>query len=140
MDPRPTLSQRLRYLLSVPFIYGMLLPLLLFHLVLELYHRICFPLYGIRTVRARDYFVIDRHKVQGLEWMQRLQCAYCGYGNGLMAYAREIIARTEAFWCPMQHRKTPEGTHPRHDDYCPYGDAEGFPLLRKRLQDKLKQA
>jgi hypothetical protein len=29
-----------------------------------------------------------------------VNCVYCGYFNGLIAYVQEIAARTEQFWLP----------------------------------------
>jgi len=40
-----------RYLLSAPFIYGMIVPALIWNLGLEIYHQICFRLYGIPLVK-----------------------------------------------------------------------------------------
>lgn len=133
-----TPAMRIRFLLSVPFIYGMAIPLALFHLALELYHRVCFPLYKIPLVRARDYFVFDRHRTGGLDFSQRLQCLYCAYANGLMAYSREIIARTEAFWCPLAHEKRPEGTHRHYDAFCPFEKGESFVEHRKKIWEELE--
>jgi hypothetical protein len=36
-----------RYLISTPFIYGMFLPSVVFHICIEVYHQVCFRLYSI---------------------------------------------------------------------------------------------
>lgn len=46
-----------------------------------------------------------------LNAIEKLNCVYCGYGNGVIAYGREIIARTEQFWCPIKHASKAAGEH-----------------------------
>ena len=88
-------------LLSAPIIYGMILPLVLFDLCMSFYQWTCFPLYGIPRVKRGDYFVFDRAHLAYLNLIEKINCAYCSYGNGLLAYAGEISARTEQYWCPI---------------------------------------
>ncbi len=123
-----------RYLLSMPFIYGMFLPLLLFDLCIEIYHRICFALYGIPFVKRKDYFLYDRKLLAYLNWFEKLNCYYCSYANGLMAYAREIAARTERFWCPIKHARRLKDPHSQYHLFIDYADGE---MYRKK-QDKLR--
>ena len=49
------------YILSVPVIYGMIVPLALLDVSVTLYQHICFRVYGIPRVRRAHYLVIDRH-------------------------------------------------------------------------------
>lgn len=132
--PRPL------FILTAPVIYGMLVPLMLLDLALALYQGLCFPVYGIKRVRRGDHVFLDRHQLAYLNGLEKLNCAYCGYANGLFAYAREIGARTEQFWCPIKHsRRVPE-PHGRYPEFADFGDAEGFrarqALLRKALSGK----
>jgi hypothetical protein len=82
-------------------------------------------------VKRADYFVIDRHLLSYLNAIEKLNCVYCGYGNGVIAYAREITARTEQFWCPIKHARKAAGTHDRADKFLEYGDANAW---RERLK------
>jgi hypothetical protein len=91
-----------------------------------LYQVICFPVYGIPLVRRSDYIVLDRHRLKYLNWVEKCNCIYCGYFNGLMAYLREIAGRTEQYWCPIRHSRLPKSTHSRYDRFVDYGDAEGY--------------
>jgi len=116
-------SGPLRNLLSAPVIYGMVVPFLLFDLSLEVYHRICFFLYRIPYVRRRDYILIDRYKLPYLSPLEKVNCAYCGYANGLVNYARAITAETEKYWCAIKHRPRPGFHAPTHHKiFAPYGD------------------
>jgi len=114
------------YILSAPVIYGMIVPLVALDLSLTLYQHICFRIYGIPRVRRSDYLVIDRHHLAYLNAIEKFNCAYCGYGNGLIAYAREVAARTEQFWCPIKHARRTLHPHSRVERFFDYGDAEAY--------------
>ena len=53
----------------------------------------------------------------------QLNCIYCGYGNGVISYAREITSRTEQYWCPIKHARKTMDPHPRYDTFLNYGNA-----------------
>ena len=65
---------------------------------------------------------------------------YCGYANGVVAYVREIAARTEQYWCPIRHAKRVTAPHTHYRHFVDYGDAEGYKRrlmpLRHELEDK----
>ncbi len=82
-------------LLTTPIVYSLCLPLLLLDVWVTVYQRTCFPIYGIHRVPRRAYFVIDRHKLTYLNAIEKANCTYCSYANGLIGYVREIAARTE---------------------------------------------
>ncbi|NIQ13407.1 MAG: hypothetical protein GTO02_03050, partial [Candidatus Dadabacteria bacterium] len=94
-------DSRPRNIISAPFIYMMIIPFSLLDIFLTVYQWICFPLYQIGKVKRKNYIVIDRHHLMHLNSLERFNCIYCGYVNGLLAYAREIAARTEQYWCPI---------------------------------------
>ncbi|MFZ5484556.1 MAG: hypothetical protein ACOZB0_10030 [Pseudomonadota bacterium] len=127
------------FILTAPVIYGAALPLVLLDLAVTTYQWICFPVYKIPRVKRADFFVYDRHLLPYLNWIERFNCLYCSYGNGLMAYAREIIARTEQFWCPIKHARRLPAPHDRYRDFFDYGDVERYRAelarLRKALAD-----
>jgi hypothetical protein len=133
-------TSRPQAVLSLPFIYGMALPLLLLDLSYSLYQAVSFPLYGIARVRRRDYFVLDRARLPYLNPIEKVHCFYCSYANGLIAYAREITARTEQYWCPIKHEREPAGAHDRYGGFIEYGDATTFEArsrdLRRLLADE----
>ena len=112
--------------LTAPVIYALIVPLALLDLFVTLYQAVCFPVYGIAKVRRGDYLVFDRHHLAYLNALEKLNCAYCSYANGLIAYVREIASRTEEYWCPIKHARRTIGTHARYAGFEDYGDAEGF--------------
>lgn len=117
---------RLLVLLSAPFIYACLFPLLLLDLFVTLYQAVCFPIYGIPKARRADYVVFDRARLRYLNAAERINCLYCSYANGLMAYCVEIAARTEQHWCPIKHASAVQAAHSRYERFLPYGDAASY--------------
>lgn len=118
--PRP------RHVLTAPFVFALLPPLLLLDLVASLYHAVCFPLLGIPKVRRSDYLIFDRHHLVYLNLLEMVNCAYCSYGNGLLSYLKEIVARTEQYWCPIKHASRILAAHSHYGQFTEYGDAEAF--------------
>jgi len=116
----------LAYTLSAPVIYGMVVPLAILDLSITLFQHLCFRVYGIPRVCRGDYPVIDRHHLAYLNAIEKLNCVYCGYANGLIAYAREITARTEQFWCPIKHARRTLDAHRRAEKFVDYGDVDGW--------------
>lgn len=133
------LSQaRFRNLVSAPFIYAMVLPLLILDLTISLYQWICFPLYQIPRVRRRDYFVFDRHDLAYLNAIEKFNCTYCSYANGLAAYSRAIIGMTEQYWCPIKHARRLREAHTRYDRFTDFGDAEAYRTEGEHIRQDLR--
>ncbi|MCB9726227.1 MAG: hypothetical protein H6748_19420 [Spirochaetaceae bacterium] len=130
-------ESRARNVASAPFIYGMIVPIALVDLAFTTYQAICFRLYRIPRVQREDYVVIDRHRLAYLNAIEKLNCAYCGYANGVIAYAREIAARTEQYWCPIKHARRALGTHARYAHFLEYGEPEDFHAAVGRLRGRL---
>jgi len=129
----------LAYLLPAPVIYGMIIPLAILDFSITLYQHVCFRIYRMPLVRRSDYLVIDRHHLDYLNAIEKLNCVYCVYGNGLMAYAREITARTEQFWCPIMHARRTLNVHHRAERFFDYGCVssyqQGLQALRRDWPD-----
>lgn len=115
-----------KHLLSIPFIYVMIVPAVLLDIFLIMYQFTAFPLYGIPRVKRRDYFIYDRRFLAYLNIIQKINCLYCSYVNGLFAYAVEIGWRTEQYWCPIKHAMIAEGEHKYFKEYADYWDPKWF--------------
>lgn len=123
-----------RDLVAAPFIYLMVVPIAVLDFCLGIYQSVCFRAWNIPAVRRGDYVRTDRHKLRGVGLLDRLNCMYCDYANGVFAYAREVGARTEHYWCPIMNaaRKDP------HDRYAVFADRNspaGF--IAERAQARL---
>ena len=119
-------TNRPQNLITGPIIYSMIFPMLLFDLFVSFYQFTCFPIYGIPKVKRSDYMVFDRHQLGYLNFIEKFHCTYCEYGNGLMAYMTEILARTEEYFCPIKHAHKILGTHGRYNRFLAYGDAADY--------------
>ncbi len=127
-------SSRLSHILSAPIIYSVSIPLLLLDVMITLYQHICFRIYKIPRVSRSDYFCIDHQHLAYLNIIEKFNCMYCSYGNGLVEYSREIIARTEQYWCPIKHAKRTPDPHHLVDRFVDYGDAEAYKKNLERFQ------
>jgi hypothetical protein len=125
-------------MLTTPVIYAMIIPFVLLDVFVTIYQAVCFPVYGISKVRRADYLVFDRHHLAYLNALEIINCAYCSYANGLIAYVREIAGRTERRWCPIKHARRVIGAHPRYADFVDYGDADAYRELSAQIQSPNK--
>ncbi|HKI82504.1 MAG TPA: hypothetical protein VKA04_12720 [Pseudodesulfovibrio sp.] len=113
-------------ILTIPIIWGALIPCVILDIAVTVYQFICFPIYGIPFARRRDYVVIDRQHLGYLNWLEKMNCMYCGYFNGVLAYVREVAARTEQYWCPVRHARPVKSVHGHYRGFFEYGDAKGY--------------
>lgn len=124
--PSYLLHGRFLAYVTAPMIYAGILPFFLLDVFLTVYQAICFPVYGVPKVKRADYIIFDRGRLQYLNLLERLNCAYCSYANGLFAYASEVAARTEQHWCPIKHAQRLRAPHSRYGHFFDYGDAERY--------------
>jgi hypothetical protein len=119
-------------MLTAPLIYSLIIPFAIIDAWASLYQAICFRAYRIPRVHRVDYIVFDRQHLAYLNWIEALNCLYCGYANGVIGYVREIGSRTEQYWCPIKHALRVADPHQRYYQFLEYGDADGY---RARLED-----
>jgi hypothetical protein len=112
--------------LSAPLIYSLIIPFALVDLWVSIYQAICFRIYGIAQVERRRFLVLDRAKLPYLNAIEKLNCCYCSYVNGVIAYVREVAARTEQYWCPIKHEAAIEAAHERYGRFENYGDGAHY--------------
>ncbi len=131
------LSVRPQNYLTAPFIYGMIVPLVMLDLGVTIYQTTCFPIYGIAKARRSDYIVFDHLHLAYLNIFDKAHCLYCSYANGLIAYSLEITARTEQYFCPIKHAHKILGSHSRYARFLDYGEANDFQAKRETLRADL---
>lgn len=125
---------KLRHILSAPFTWILIIPLIILDIFIELYHHTTFPLLKIQKVKRKNYIKIDRHKLKYLSFQNKIFCVYCGYAGGLIHYASEIAARTEKYWCPIKHKHSKNFIHPKHHKkFAKYGNEQTYKKI-KNLQ------
>lgn len=127
-------------ILTAPVIYSGFIPFIMLDIFLNVYQTVCFPIYGIPKVGRSEYLVFDREDLPYLNIIEKFNCFYCSYGNGISAFAREIAARTEQYWCPIKHARRIKAAHGRYPKFFEFGDAEsyskGLERLRKEFESK----
>jgi hypothetical protein len=105
----------------------------------SVYQAVCFRAWGIARVRRRSYFAFDRHKLAYLNGIEKLNCMFCSYANGLIAYVREVAARTEQYWCPIHHARRLRHPHERYEGFAAYGDPAAYRRGSLRLRNALRK-
>lgn len=126
--------------ISSPVIYALVVPLMILDLSLTLYQLVCFPIYRIRKVLRSDFIVFDRYQLEYLNAVEKLNCTFCSYGNGVIAYGREIASRTEERWCPIKHANRVRGLHQRYYQFDDYGDAQSYREREKQRMDDIRKS
>jgi hypothetical protein len=58
----------------------------------------------------------------------------------VLAYVREVAARTETYWCPIKHARPVRDPHARYHSFVEFGDAAGYrrrmPKLRRGVTQR----
>lgn len=124
--------------ITAPVIYSLIVPFAIIDLWASIYQAVCFRVYGIARVRRRSYLVFDRNSLAYLNAIEKLNCAYCSYVNGVIAYVREIGARTEQYWCPIKQARRVIDAHSRYSGFEEYGDGECYHDRLKVLQADIR--
>jgi len=120
-----------RYLVAAPLIWLMIIPIIISDIFVEIYHRIAFPIYGMRCIKRSQYIrIVDREKLPYLSWYEKIGCAYCGYVNGWLHYASTIAGMTESYFCNIGHLEARGYIPSEHErSFVKYGDEAA---LKKR--------
>ena len=127
-----------RTLLTAPVVYSLVIPFAMLDAWVWVYQAICFRAWGIARVKRRPYFAYDHQKLAYLNAIEKLNCVYCSYANGVVAYVREVAGRTEQYWCPIKHARRIRDAHKHAAQFVPFGDVKAYkrelPALRHDLR------
>ncbi len=131
----------LLHLLASPLVYGMIIPAILFDIILFVYQQVIFRIFKFKFIKRGDYILFDRQYLGYLNSIEKLNCLYCTYFNGLMQYAAAIAGRTELYFCPIKHAKKVAYQHDFYDKFFSYGDEDEYQkkleALRKKTQKEM---
>ncbi len=103
--------------LAAVSIYGMILPIVFLDIMLWQYQVIYFGLSNIPKIDRSQFFTLDRGKLRQLTFMQKLNCLYCAYANGVMAYGKAVTNQTEVYSCAIKHATLTSGCEHQDDFY-----------------------
>jgi len=127
------------HLLTAPLIYAMVIPAIIFDVLLFIYQQIAFRIFKFEFIKRSDYMHFDHHYLGYLNAIEKLNCLYCSYFNGLMLYASAIAGRTELYFCPIKHAKKVIAQHKYYDEFLSYGDEEDYQNKLKELRGNSKK-
>ena len=128
----------LGHIITAPIIYSVFIPILMLDLMATIYQQLCFRVYGIALVKRRKYVIFDRQHLEYLNIIEKINCVYCGYSNGVIEYVREIGSRTEQYWCPIKHAQRTPDSHKRVNKFLDYGDADNYKLRFKEIRENIR--
>ncbi|EIF51595.1 MULTISPECIES: hypothetical protein [Sulfurovum] len=127
------------HLLTAPLIYVMVIPAIIFDVLLFIYQQIAFRIFKFEFIKRSDYMHFDHHYLGYLNAIEKLNCLYCSYFNGLMLYASAISGRTELYFCPIKHAKKVIAQHKYYEEFLSYGDEEDYQEKLKDLRETSQQ-
>jgi len=132
------LDASLLNILTAPIIWFCIIPAVFMDLVASIYQFICFKVYAIPKVNRNDYIILDRQSLSYLNPIEKLNCIYCGYFNGLIANVQEVAARTEQYWCPIKHARKLNTFHSRYYKFLEYGDSLSYQEKLEKIRRDFK--
>ena len=129
----------LLHLLASPLVYGMVIPAIFFDIILFIYQQVIFRIFKFKFIKRSDYIRFDRQYLGYLNSIEKLNCMYCAYFNGLMHYASAITSRTELYFCPIKHAKKVAYKHEYYDAFFVYGDENDYQQKLEELRKKFQK-
>ena len=129
----------LLHLFASPVIYIMIIPAICLDVILFFYQQIIFRIFKFKFIQRSDYIRFDRQYLGYLNLIEKLNCMYCAYFNGLMQYASAIAGRTELYFCPIKHAKKIAYEHKYYKDFLHYGDEEEYQKKLEELRKKFEK-
>ncbi len=117
----------IKRILVGPIIFGLIIPIAVLDIFIELYHHVCFPVYRLALVSRKKYIKIDRYLLTYLSFIQKIYCIYCGYVNGVIHYWSVIGGVTEQYWCGISHQADTSFSNPQHHcNFAKYNSKKDF--------------
>ena len=109
-------------LLLFPFallsIYSLIIPIVILDFSVSLYQLIYFTAMEIPKISKKQFVVMERWDLSKLTFLQKINCVYCEYTNGILAYAKAVGNQTEIYSCAIKHRHALK--HHKHEkDFYP---------------------
>lgn len=136
---RPKAVPLALHVVASPFIYAVVVPIALLDAMVSLYQAVCFRIWSIPQTARSQFLRFDRAKLAVLSPLQKLNCFYCSYANGVLAYATEVASKTEQYWCPIKHETEPSGVHKRYQAFARFeGDRHELARRWQALRDDVQ--
>ena len=117
-------------------IYSMIVPIMIIDAWTQIYQIVYFGLRGIPMIQRRDYLMMDRFQLRGLNVAQKVNCFYCEYANGVIAWLKAVANQTEIYSCAIKHSVQPMG-HEHQEDFYNYDEFADVNVLDEEENDHL---
>lgn len=124
------------YFLTAPIIYVMIIPSMLLDLILFIYQQVVFRVFKFKFIKRSDYIIFDHQYLGYLNPIEKINCLYCSYVNGLMQYASAVAGRTELYFCPIKHAKKVASEHNYYYTFLSYGEGKDYQEKLKALREE----
>lgn len=108
-DTRFKTPDTFRALIAAIFIWSMIGPLIILDICTYIYQEVYFSILEIPKIKRSEYLVFDRFELEKLTLVQKLGCLYCSYGNGILAWAKDVANQTETYSCAIKHNTKKKG-------------------------------
>lgn len=89
--------------MAIFVIYSMIIPLVIIDLSVSWYQLVYFSVMGIPKIKKKDYIRMERWDLKKLTLWQKVNCVYCEYANGILAFAKAVGNQTEVYSCAIKH-------------------------------------
>jgi hypothetical protein len=96
-------------IIGTAMIWSALGPIIMADIFLVIYQAVYFSIQGIPKIKRSQYIVLDRWDLSKLTIAQKLSCIYCGYANGIAAWAKAVVNQTEVYSCAIKHKYAAPG-------------------------------
>lgn len=123
----------LRIWLAAPIIYAMVIPIAFLDVCVSFYQWVCFWAYGLPRIERKTYVRLLWRGTGMIKGLDRFNCMYCGYANGVLAYVRAIAIETEKYWCPIKYKARKDFKPPHSQDG--FADPENPDAVRGLIQE-----
>lgn len=95
--------------------YICIFPLFMIDIFIWQFQNIYFRNFQIPLIQRSQYIVLDRFSLSKLTFWQRINCLYCEYANGLIAFAKAVVNQMELYSCAIKHVHQPLGQEHQKD-------------------------
>lgn len=59
--------------------------------VVFILRRVVFPLLSLDNLRTENHIILDRYRVEGLSFMDKFNCLFCGWANGICTLLNRTV-------------------------------------------------
>ncbi len=93
------------HIFVLPLALAMIVPFAIFDLCISIYHRLAFAICGMKRINRKAQFKLDQKKIALLDRKERFFALLIFYANGVINYAKKIIAESDQYWCQPKQLK-----------------------------------